>query len=237
MRFLWRSLIFLGLSSTIYAHQFFPMQTKDGLKIGFWADTHWGQYQPDRIFGIAARDENGKKIKAGFDYQNAKLFAQKDPATMVVMYDFGYYTFTKDKKHYPSRRDTITDKTGANEVTATRHIYKMGKSIFKWSKDALKPYGTKLEIIPTQNPLELKVGSKLKVQVLLDGKPANKIGFEDQNGDLEGVSTDKNGYATITLSKPKDGYQIIAAGVKLPFNLDRYGEILQLTATLSFLNK
>lgn len=230
---------FLGLfvASSAFAHQFFPMKTDNGYKVGFWADDHWGQYQPDRVFGISAKDSKGKNLKAGYDYQNNTIFIEGNPSVASLNYDFGYYTFTKNGKHYAQIRSDLTDVEGANEVTQTRKIYKMGKSIFAWDEAAKKPLGLKFEIIPLQNPLVLKEGDKLKVQVLLDSKPVSGVEFEDQNDDIDGVVTDSKGIATLTLTKAKDGLQIIAAGIKLPYNLDRYGDTLQLTATLSFKSK
>ncbi|AJC86800.1 DUF4198 domain-containing protein [Campylobacter sp. RM16704] len=232
-------IVFLGffITSSALAHQFFPMQTSDGYKVGFWADDHWGQYQPDRIFGISAKDSKGKLLKAGYDYQNDKIFIDGTPAVASVNYDFGYYTFTRNGKHYAQNRSQITDIAGANEVVQTRKIFKMGKSIFSWNEGSNKPLGLKFEIIPLQNPLILKEGDKLKLQVLLDGKPIKGVEFEDQNDDIENITTNDNGIATITLTKPKERLQIIAANIKIPYNLDRYGDTLQLTATLSFQSK
>lgn len=226
---------FALLAQSVSAHQFFIKQEANDYKVGFWADDHWGQYQADKIFGVKAYSKDGKAIKnSGFDYQNAKVFASGDVYAMSIMYDFGYYTFTP-KGHFSQKRSDITDKEGANEVVQTRKIYKIGKSIFKWDEKVAN-LGLKFEIVPLQNPLELKVGDKLKVKVLLDGKPISGVEFEDQNDDIDGIATDKNGEATLTLSKPKDGLQIIAAGIKMP-NLDKDADTLQLTATLSFKNK
>ncbi|MCV3508704.1 DUF4198 domain-containing protein [Campylobacter sp. CNRCH_2016_3089] len=232
-------MVFLSffIASSTLAHQFFPMQTSNGYEVGFWADDHWGQYQPDRVFGISAKDSQGKNLKAGYDYENNKIFIEGKPAVASVNYDFGYYTFTKDGKHYAQKRSDITDITGANEVTQTRKIFKMGKSIFSWDEGSKKPLGLKFEIVPLQNPLTLHEGDKLKLQVLLDGKPVKGVEFEDQNDDIDNIATNEKGIATITLTKPKDGLQIIAANIKLPYNLDRYGDTLQLTATLSFKSK
>lgn len=113
----------------------------------------------------------------------------------------------------------------------------MGKSIFSWDEGSKKPLGLKFEIVPLQNPLTLHEGDKLKLQVLLDGRPVKGVEFEDQNDDIDNIATNEKGIATITLTKPKDGLQIIAANIKLPYNLDRYGDTLQLTATLSFKSK
>lgn len=223
--------------SSAFAHQFFPMKSNDGYKVGFWADDHWGQYQNDRVFGIKAKGSDGKALKAAFNYENGKIIIDGKPSVASMSYDFGYYTFTSNGKHYSQKRSEITDKDGASEVTQTRKIFKFGKSIFAWDEGSQKPMGLKFEIVPLENPLEKKVGDKLKVLVLLDGKPVSGVEFEDQNDDIDEITTNDKGEATLTLSKARDGLQIIAAGIKLANNLDRYGDTLQLTATLSFKNK
>ncbi|QOR00984.1 MULTISPECIES: DUF4198 domain-containing protein [unclassified Campylobacter] len=237
MKFSKIALLGFFVASSALAHQFFPMQTDNGYKVGFWADDHWGQYQVDRVFGISAKDSHGKALKAGYDYTNNTIFIDGKASVASMNYDFGYYTFTKDGKHYAQKRSELTDVAGANEITQTRKIYKMGKSIFAWDDGSKKPLGLKLEIIPLQNPLVLHQGDKLKVQVLLDGKPIQGVEFEDQNDDIDHITTNAKGIATLTLTQPKDGLQIIAANVKLPYHLDRYGDTLQLTTTLSFHSK
>ncbi len=237
MKFSKIAFLSLFVAGSAFAHQFFPIKTDAGYKVGFWADDHWGQYQPDRIFGVSAKDSKGENLKAGYDYQNNIIFIEGNPSVASISYDFGYYTFTENGKHYAQIRSDLTDIDGANKVVQTRKIYKMGKSIFAWNEASKKALGLKFEIIPLQNPLVLKEGDKLKVQVLLDSKPIDGIEFEDQNDDIANIKTDSKGIAIITLSKPKDGLQIIAANVKIPYNLDRYGDTLQLTTTLSFHSK
>lgn len=225
------------LASSVFAHQFFPMQTANGYEVGFWADDHWGQYQPNNIFGVKAFDNNAKSIKAGYDYQNAKIFVDGKPALMTINYDFGYYTFTADGKHYATKRNQITDVNGANVVVETRKIWKSGKSIFEWNDKFKKPLGLKMEIVPLQNPLLLKAGDELKVQVFYMGKPIAGVEFEDQNDDIDNITTDSKGMATLKLTKPQGNLQIIAATIKFHNNQDRFADTLQQTATLSFKSK
>ncbi|SQH72114.1 DUF4198 domain-containing protein [Helicobacter mustelae] len=215
-----------------FAHQFVVSWDHQDYKIRFWADGHWGSYQNQNVFGVWAKDGDGKKIKAGYDYQKNKLFFGAKPALIALHYDFGYYSFDKDGKPYPQRRDRIQDKNG-NAITQTRKIYKLSKNILAWNDAFAKPIGMDLEIVPLQNPLKLRENQELEVQVFYQGKPMGGLGFEDQVGDIKSLKTDEEGRAKIRLRKSQDGLQIIGVSVKKP-QLDRFADTLQLTSTLSF---
>lgn len=223
------------ISSFASGHQFFPMQKDGKYELGFWSDDHWGELQNDKVIGVSAFDSSGKKIKAGYDYaSNELVFGSSKPALAVVMYDFGYWSFTSNA-HYNKPRNEV-DVLGA--VFDSRKNIKFGKSIFEWSDKFTKPLGLKLELTPLSNPLKLKAGDKLKVLVTLDGKPFSGVEFEDQVGDLDDIKVGSDGVASLPIRKPQDGLSIIAAGVKLPYYIgDPLAQTLQLTCTLSFKQK
>ncbi|MCE3038681.1 DUF4198 domain-containing protein [Helicobacter anatolicus] len=228
-------LFFVVLSVMGFAHQFFPVQENGEYKVVFWADGHWGEYQVQNIFGIVAKDSAGMNQKVAFDYANNKIIAT-NPAMLAIHYDFGHYTFLSNGKHYAQRRDSLTDKEGGNKVTQTRKIYKIGKSIFQWNANFSKPIGLKLEIVPLQNPLELKEGDSLRLQVFFEGRPAQGLEFEDQIDDIENLYTDENGIIELKLRKPQDGLQIFGTSIKIR-QLDKFADTLQITSTLSFKTK
>lgn len=215
------------------AHNLFPAKMDAGYQIKFWADDHWEDPDPQSVIGVTAY-KDGERIKVGYDYNSGELITVKDEdaGLMTAEYDFGYYTFTADGHFHKPR----TEVEGI--IFDTRHIYKLGKGIFSWDEAYSKPVGMKIEVTPLQNPLVLKEGDVLEVLVTLDGKPLEGAEFEDQIGDLDGITTDKDGKAAITLRTPKDGFEIIGASVKLPYQLENtQAETLQLTGTLGFKQK
>jgi len=62
-----------------------------------------------------------------------------------------------------------------------------------------KPFGLPLEILPQVDPLSLKLGETLRIQVLFDGKPLAKVKVVGDylNESDSSVKTDEKGYAQI----------------------------------------
>ncbi|MBV7433935.1 DUF4198 domain-containing protein [Cardiobacteriaceae bacterium TAE3-ERU3] len=229
MKKLYGLLVCSLMAATASAHNLFPAQTDNGYTIRFWADDHWEEPDPQNVIGLTAYDVD-KRVKVGYDYTSGTVIAEDGSVgLMTAEYDFGYFTFTADKHFHKPR----TEVEGV--IFDTRHIYKLGKGIFQWDEAYSKPVGMKIEVTPLHNPLKLKEGDKLKVLVTLDGKPYAGAEFEDQVGDIDGLTTDKDGIAEITLRTPQDGYEIIGASVKLPYQLENtQAQTLQLTGTLGF---
>lgn len=225
------AVLLLGsLIAAASAHNLFPVHTADGYDIKFWADDHWETPVAEHIIGVRAYDGD-KAVKVGYDYKDGKISvaAQQKVGLMTAEYDFGYFTFTADKHYHKPR----TEVEGV--IYDTRHIYKLGKGIFSWDDSYSEPVGMKVEVTPLSNPLELHEGDELSVLVTLDGKPYAGAEFEDQAGDLDDVTTNEDGVATITLRAPQDGYQIIGATAKLPYQLENtQAQTLQITGTLGF---
>ncbi|MBE2896910.1 DUF4198 domain-containing protein [Pasteurellaceae bacterium HPA106] len=226
------ALAFAGLFATsANAHNLFPVQTEQGYGIQFWADDHWELPDFQQVIGVSAYNNDGKRLKVGFDFQNGNVSLKDEKAQVGLMtaeYDYGYFTFTADKHFHKPR----TEVQGV--IFDSRHIYKLGKSIFTWNDAYSQPVGLKLEVTPLSNPLTLKEGDKLKVLVTYNGQPFNNVEFEDQAGDLDDVVI-KDGVAELTLRKAQDGYQILGATAKLPYQLqDDKAQTLQLTGTLAF---
>lgn len=230
MKILKLALVAFLAASSAQAHQFLTLEKQGKYSVGFWADDHWGEFANADVIGVSAYGKDGKKLKTGYDYDKNELVFLKDasPAMSVVMYDFGYWSFTQ-KQHFNKPRNEIS---GA--IFDSRKNIKFGKTIFAWNETFAKPVGLKLEMTPLQNPLKLKEGDKLKVLITLDGKPFDGVGFEDQVDDLDDVVI-KDGVATLPIRKAQDGLSIIAAGAKLPYYIgDPLAQTLQLTCTLSF---
>lgn len=224
------ALMLLAIATSASAHLMFPAKTDDGYSIKFWADDHWDKPLPKDVIGLHAY--SGDKMgKVGYNYSTGKIAVPegKNIGMMTSEYNFGYFTFTADQHFHKPRTEV------QGEIYDTRLIYKLGKGIFSWDDAYSKPVGMKVEVTPLSNPLELKVGDTLKVLVTMDGKPYSHASFEDQVGDLDDIKTNEDGIAEITLRKPQDGYQIIGASVKLPYQLqDNKAETLQVTGTLGF---
>lgn len=215
-------------SINVNAHLVFPAKQGDDYVVKLWADDHWEEIKPNQVISLHGYVD-GKKVKVGYDYQNGYIEVTKKPQLLTTEYRFGYYTFTADK-HFAQNRNDVS-----GIIYDTRKIYKLGKGLYSWNPAYSKPVGMKLEVTPLHNPLKLKVGDKLKVRITFNGKPFTQVEFEDQAGDLDDLKINTDGIAEVVLRKPQNGWFIIGATTKLPYQLtDDNAETLQLTATLAF---
>ena len=223
-------LALLAMSAAANAHLMFPVQNQNGYELKLWADNHWESIQNNKVIGVRGY-KNGNPINVGYDFAKGSIEVANGqrPDMLTSEYDFGYYTFTADN-HYPKARNEV-----AGTIFDSRHIYKLGKSIYQWNKAYSRPVGMKIEVTPLINPLILRAGDTLPLLVTMDGKPLAKAEFEDQLGDLNYVTTDAKGLAIITLRQPQDGFYMIGARTKKPYTLaDNQAQTLQLTGVLAF---
>jgi len=96
--------------------------------------------------------------------------------------------------------------------------------------------GHRLEIVPDRNPYTLKVGSRLKVQVIYEGLPLAKAQVESGSTAMSGnkvkTRTNESGLATIELSTP--GLWYIHALQMVPLRNDPEADWESSWATLTF---
>jgi uncharacterized GH25 family protein len=143
----------------------------------------------------------------------AQAFVSAEPLTAD-----NYYVLAGSKIGFASRTPSgYARKSKVEEPTATTCSYgaNYGKNLIGLNLSGdesfvTKPIGQKLEIVPQINPEKVKVGGKLPVKVLFDGKPlANAnvgaffAGFSEHNQALAfSSSTDKDGLVEIIPLRP-----------------------------------
>lgn len=102
-----------------------------------------------------------------------------------------------------------------------------------------KVLGQAMEIIPLDNPADLKVGDFMTVKVLYNGKPYNGMiyatysGFStEENAFAYATKTDKNGTAKIKILCP--GIWLIKADYQEPYSDPSECDVESFVATLTF---
>ena len=212
----------------------------------------WGHGYPvadflsaDKLSKFDLIDPKGemKPIKPGVGGFLATELTFPEKGTYVVTATLkpGFYTMyvEKGKIHHRS-----VPKKGLSGVILSLHFEQYAKALIHvgGSSEAFsKPVGHTLEIIPLDDPSELKVGDRLPVQVLFKGKPAR---FCPVYGTYAGFSTgDDFAFATTADGQGKakirilhHGPWLIKARIKLPAPdelKDKCNE-LSYTATLTF---
>ena len=92
--------------------------------------------------------------------------------------------------------------------------------------------------MPQKDPATVKVGDKLPIKVVFDGKPVEgaiiTTGGGHASDSKDPLKTDKDGMASVTMEKA--GLQMVKASYKVPIKDDPDADVLSLasTMTLSF---
>jgi nickel transport protein len=103
------------------------------------------------------------------------------------------------------------------------------KRIDRWSEAMARPLTNELELAPTQNPLVLKNGDKLRLRAYFQGKPAANVTVA-YFGKPRGV-TGSDGALNIRLNEP--GIQLVQGSLELPLDDGKADRVIRAT-TLQF---
>ncbi len=160
--------------------------------------------------------------------KNALVEPAPDAVALTVTLDNGIWTKGPDGKSVNKPKSQVT---GAQ--SASRSV-KINTTILK-SGAAPKPTGQGLEIVALVDPLTLKMGDDLPVQVFADGKPLAGVPlYVDYVNDGHAKSNKTDADGKVTLFVRNDGLNVI--GVSHAKNTPDNAEIDQVSyfATLSF---
>lgn len=171
-----------------------------------------------------------------------------DTRLVAARYDNGFWA----RKAVPGQARPFTRNTTRalmpDAESVTQNL-KFAKALVLDAADAQsfqRTVGHLLELVPQQNPAQLRPGEPLPVRVLLGGQPLAAAAVERGNGQdavpedrLERFATDASGLARVPLSAA--GLQVLVVGVELP-NDGRWlprehagaADRLSLVATFSF---
>ncbi|MBK8162243.1 MAG: DUF4198 domain-containing protein [Gammaproteobacteria bacterium] len=147
----------------------------------------------------------------------------------------GFYTRTKSGNKRQSKEglsDIIKCSFSSNTMKA---VFNVGAG----DGDVSKRFDHPLEIIPLDNPGNLRVNDHLKVQVLLHGKPydgmiyATYAGFSnEENTFAYAVGTDDDGTASIRILST--GTWLIKANAEQPYPDTKVCDVESYTSTFTF---
>ena len=223
--------LILAFTAQVFAHDFF-IEKKDGAYyVVSGHENNWEAYDPTRIKEVKAFNEKGREVAAKVSTLKGgvSIAADENIAAIIVFMDNGFWVNSTVGWKNITKREA---KEQSLQLTENGESYKYGKYIEIWSKKFRKPLGTKMEVVPLSNPLALKQGDTLKVQLLLDGKPLpnSPISLKGSPGEIG--KTDKNGIARIPIGKA--GQTFISASTQVPYKDNPDADQLYLKATLAF---
>ena len=197
---------------------------------GVWVAQHYGEY--GIVYGMGAYDDAyaGKKVRAvnGLD-ENLK-------PTPVQTRGHMQHTFVNDLWRKTPEGKWKELKAGenapANEVSRS---LKYNISILKPYQGKLQPFADlPVQIIPDQDPSQLKQGEAFTVTVYNQGRPAaNAEVTADYVNDMPNrVKTDAQGRATLHVRNA--GVNVVGAMLSANMPQDKVATLHRVVSTLSF---
>jgi uncharacterized GH25 family protein len=184
------------------------------------------EFDAAKIKSVRVLDSQGKEISAQKEKKDKGLFlkAAGQPAAIVAEIDNGYWSKTiYGWKELPKRK--------ANRVVEAIRSLFYTKAIISWSEAVQSASGgARLDIAPLKNPLDLKPGDPLPLQILLGGRPlpgAEAIGPDHARLGTAG----KDGIVKVPLAR---GFNLVTVEHKEALKDDPDADALRLTATLTF---
>ncbi|WP_439894275.1 DUF4198 domain-containing protein (plasmid) [Ralstonia sp. 25C] len=223
----------LGAVNMARAHGiwFAPRSNELALIYGVGADDLDAVKRQPKIKAVAAYDENGKEEPMQLTPHGSLLVvkAEKEPAIVTAVLDHGPWSKTPDGEWYNKGKDEVPD------ATISEHTFKYAVHLRRLNVVPPLLPAHKLQIVPMVKPLPEKMGQKLVVRVLYEGKPVQGALVQPDyvtDPDSKPLKTSADGIATIKVRN--QGLNVVAATLTTPpanpvqTNRDEY------LATLSF---
>ena len=233
-RIFFAALLFLSATQVALAHDTWIV-SQDGQL--FVLRGHGGAaeaYDPALVKEAKARDPKGRIIEMEIvqNKENASLSPKGNPAIVGALYDSGYWLKTTDGW----KKSTKREGKGKYDIVESLKSKQWCKSFLATSDENLKPLEQQFEVVPQKDPTTVRVGDKLSMKVIFDGKPVQgaiiTTGGGHASDTKDALKTDKEGVATVTIEKP--GPQLIKATYTVPAKDDPDADTLSLAATISF---
>ena len=192
------SLLSLFLVGQAAAHGVYGVERQDEVVIVYGHGPTDEKYEHKDLLNLTGYGKDGKPVKV--DYSSKGGYVTFTPTEEIRAISAVF-----DNRYWSEQANGEWIKKSKDQVEGA----KQGGRYMKYNTTILKPLGTKpqatgvaLEIVPMVDPLTLKQGDKLEVQVLSNGKPVADIELAAEiYGDRykNVVKTDSDGKATITI--------------------------------------
>ncbi|MEN3039604.1 MAG: DUF4198 domain-containing protein [Candidatus Kryptonium sp.] len=223
------SLVFyLGI---LHAHDLW-LEERDGKICLFHG--HEGQVEPydvNRVVAWKALSVDGKDIKVNKITEKDGVCFMRDQSKLSLLnvtFDNKYWVKTQEGWKNIGKREA--QKQGFQILESGRSL-KFAKYLKQWSKTMSNPIGTEIEIVALNNPFS---NNKLRIKVLLQGKPFANAPIYLSGAHEESAKTDEKGEIALGLKK---GLNLISTKTRVPLTGDEDADSKYLRASLSFIRK
>ncbi|MBU4446983.1 MAG: DUF4198 domain-containing protein [Proteobacteria bacterium] len=216
-------------ASALYAHDTWVAKEGDAFVV---MNGHHGKgepYKPAYVKGAKAYDASGKEIAVTLKPQDTRvlLTPAKEPALVTVIYAPGAWVKTPEGWKNLSKREA----KNVNVIESGEWV-KNVKHIYLWNERFSKPLGAKMEIVPLKNPLALKVGETLPLEVFYEGKPLAGAAVKAAGVGKDELKTDRNGRAEVPIKEKGLNLVVVTRKTTTPNNPD--SDILYEAAHIAF---
>lgn len=183
-------------------------------------------YGPEHVTNVAAHDASGAVIAVEtVDKMDYTAFAPAEGTSAIAAtYVSGFWTKDTDGNWHNMPKSEVSNPEKSGEYL--RHAVAVIDEA-----ESFAPFGLPLEIVPAQNPLDLKPGDMLEVTVLLNGAPLGGAEIGSALPDIAPVTTAEDGTATVEV---RSGHNILLVGHKLDHPQPEKADSQTHEATLSF---
>lgn len=219
-----------ALPGLAHAHGIWVAQRHGDLAVVYGHSAGDEAYKPERVKSAVSYLASGEKREGRIlpQAKNALVEPAADSAALIVIFDNGIWTKGADGKSVNKpKREVAGAQSASHSIKINTTILKTGAS--------LKPTGQGLEIVPLVDPISLKMGDDLPVQVFTDGKPLAGVPlYVDYVNDGHAKSSKTDADGKVTLFVRNDGLNVI--GVSHAKTMSSNAEVDQVSyfATLSF---
>jgi len=196
-------------------------------------------FKTDRVTGVKLYDPQGKAVMVpalnDFMFQTEPL---TQPGVYLAVTEKKPGFFTKLEKGFA--RAPKPGLKGVKKCSQFLYIMKTVAVVGEGQLgDISRKTGQALELIPLDNPGKLRPGDFMRIQVLLEGKPARGIfvyatyaGFSELGAFAYTNQADKNGVFTLRILQP--GTWLVHVKHEQPYPNPRECDVLQFNSNLTF---
>lgn len=187
-----------GSAGSAAAHSMWLTEKAGGLEVQYGHENALDPYKPDRVIDIRALSASGTPLPPMVQRsETAVTVGIKDVALVSATYDNKIWTKSAARGWVNQSRSEVPDGSQSGQSIKFTKVY------LAPLRDFIKPAGQALEIVPQADPASLKAGDRLRVQILLNGKPlaGAKVATNmfDYTSSAEEATTDGNGIVTATV--------------------------------------
>lgn len=213
-------------STPVFAHDVWFEPDGKNLRLVYGHPGELEPYDPGKTKAVVAIGKDGKqrKVSPHIHDQTVSVQSSADATLITVDFDNGFWTETTDEQHLNKSKKDVPNAKSAS------HSKKFHKLVVSWSDAAAKPVGADFEIVPLANPLSLKPGDELPVQVLYKSKPLAGAEVEIM-GSMDLFETDAQGKTTLPITEA--GFQYIQVSHQEKLNSPD-ADVLSLSTNLTF---